>query len=318
MGFPTAVKMDPAPAFPGDFAGIGLRTSVLAGPKGLVAGAAGVTVGRFAWASPEPADINGGARVVNNFGVGEVTGFVHREQQALITTFLAESSNLIPAGFGMALMSNGDFWVLNEGVSIAHPGDVCYAQFGTGKAMFASGVAASASAGTISADQGGTFTGSIDDGVLTVTAGSPKIGAAISGTGGNAIISGTRIVSQLSGTPGGAGTYAVSIPGQTITSTTITMAYSIFTVAGTITGQFAIGDVLSGAGGGNAVGTGTTIYSWLTGAGALGSTAVVTAAPVGATTASQIDGTTNVATKWKARSTGAVGELVKITSWAQG
>lgn len=318
MGFPTSVKLDPAPAFPGDFAGIGLRTSVIAGPKGLVAGSEGVTVGRFAWAAPEPFDIDGGLRVVNNYGTGEVTGFVHREQQALITTFLAENSNLIPRGFPMALLSSGDFWVLNEGVTVARPGDTVYAAFGSGKAQFAAGVAASASAGTISADQAGTFTGSIDDGVLTVTAGSPVIGAAISGTGGNAIVAGTRIVKQLTGTPGGVGTYAVSIAGQAVTSTTITMAYSIFTVAGTITGQFAIGNVLSGAGGGNAVTTGTTIYHWLTGNGGLGSTAVVTVAAVGATTASQIDGTTSVATKWKARSTGAVGELVKISSWLQG
>jgi hypothetical protein len=37
-------------------------------------------------------------------------GFVHRDQQAIITVFLAESSNLIPFGFPVTLMRTGDYF----------------------------------------------------------------------------------------------------------------------------------------------------------------------------------------------------------------
>jgi hypothetical protein len=315
--FPNTIADGPAPAVVGDFASANAWLSAIAGPGGLVAGSEGVQIGRFAWAHPEPSDPNGTARVVHNYGAGAPTGFVHREGQGVFTNPYDGYGMLVPPGAAMTLHIAGDFWVINDGLAACAPGDACYAEMGSGKAMFAAGVAASASAATIGADAGGTFTGSIAGDVLTVSAGAPKIGAVLSGTGGNAIATGTRIVAQLSGTPGGVGTYAVSIGGQEVTSTTITMAYSVFSVLGTVVGKFALGNVLSGAGGGNAVGSGTTIRHWLTGDGGVGSTAVVDAAPVGATTASAIEGTTNVATGWKARSAAPVGGLVKISSWLQ-
>ena len=45
-------------------------------------------IGRFAWTAP-PVDPNGTNQVVNNFGAGNVAGFVHRAQQGLIITYLA-------------------------------------------------------------------------------------------------------------------------------------------------------------------------------------------------------------------------------------
>ncbi|KPA87296.1 hypothetical protein PF66_06206 [Pseudomonas asplenii] len=103
MGFQTVINQTPAPAVEGDFASANPYASVVAGEGALVAGASGVTVGRFAWATA--------AGVVSNVQTsGAPTGFVHRHQQAVITAWLGASSMLIPAGLQMGLMSAGDFW----------------------------------------------------------------------------------------------------------------------------------------------------------------------------------------------------------------
>lgn len=103
MGFQSVINQQPAPAVEGDFASANPNASVVAGDTALITGSAGVTVGRFAWATA--------AGVVSNVQTtGAPTGFVHRQQQAFITTWLGRSSMLIPAGIGMALMSAGDFW----------------------------------------------------------------------------------------------------------------------------------------------------------------------------------------------------------------
>lgn len=101
MGFQKSIYIEPALGVDGDFASSNPRSVVLAGPGQLVAGAAGVTVGRFAWA-----DTNG---LVTNVGAGKPTGFVHREQQGVITIWLAESTMVIPQGLMVVLHNLGDF-----------------------------------------------------------------------------------------------------------------------------------------------------------------------------------------------------------------
>ena len=98
-GFQTVVNTQPAPAVEGDFCNKNPRFSVDAGPGGLIAGDNGVVVGRFAWLSYEEVDANEAPAIVNNFGAGPPAGFVHREQQGLITGYLQESSMLVPTGF---------------------------------------------------------------------------------------------------------------------------------------------------------------------------------------------------------------------------
>src|SRR5581483_1789356 len=105
MPFQKSVNTQPAAAVVGDFASANPRSSVLAGPGGLIAGPNGLIVGRFAWLSFSGVDANDAPAVANNNGAGVVAGFVHREQQALITTYLAESGLAIPAGFQVTLMS---------------------------------------------------------------------------------------------------------------------------------------------------------------------------------------------------------------------
>ena len=312
MNFQTFVGTQPSPAVAGDFASANPRWSVDAGPGGLVAGAAGVTVGRFAWWSLSLADPNGAPAVVNNFGSGPVTGFVHREQQGLITQFLSESSSVIPAGFGMTLMSGGDFWVKNDGATECNVGMKAYANYADGKVTFAAtGASLSASAtGSIAAS---TFsvTGSINGNTLTVTAvGSGVVvpGATISGTG---IATGTKIVSQLSGAAGGIGTYSVSIEEQTVASTTVAGTYGTFTAASGLSGTFGVGDTLTGTG----ISAPTTITALGTGTGGLG-TYIVDVNTVVASTV--ITAGLQAETKYVAMSSGLPGELVKITSHVLG
>src|SRR5690349_3642775 len=137
MSFQTSVGVQPAPAVAGDFASSNPRWTALAGPGGLLAGTAGVTIGRFAWLSQQVIDVDNAAAIVNSFGTGPVGGFVHREQQALITAFLADSGMTIPSGFPVSLFTGGDFWVKNEGATAAQAGQYAYAAFGNGAASFA-------------------------------------------------------------------------------------------------------------------------------------------------------------------------------------
>lgn len=313
MGFQKSVNTQPAPAVAGDFASANPRASVLAGPGGLVAGPNGLTIGRFAWLSASVVDANDAPAIVNNTGAGIVSGFVHREQQGLITTYLSESGMLVPAGFQVTLMDAGDFWCVNDGATQALVGQKAYANFADGKVSFAAtgaGLTASAT-GSIAANTG-SFTGSIADDIMTLTAigsGVAVPGGTVTGTG---VATGTKILSQLlpllvGETLGGVGRYAVNIPEQTVASTTISETYGTFTAASALVGAFGVGDVLSGSG----VTAGTTITALGTGTGGLGTYIVDQNAVVTSTT---ITAGINSETKWICRSPGLPGELVKISS----
>lgn len=306
-GFQSQVYVQPAPAVAGDFCDANPRASVDAGPGGLVAGASGVTVGRFAWWDNSRIDPNNAPIIVNSFGAGPVTGFVHREQQGLITTYLAGSSMLIAPGFNMSLMSEGGFWAVNDGSAANALGDTAYANFADGKVTFATANAA-AFTGSVAASTG-SFTGSITDNVLTITAvgsGVARVGGTLSGTG---VASGTKITAQLSGTAGGIGTYAVSIPDQAVAAgTTISETYGTLTVSAVGSGTVAINGALSGTG----VVAGTKITALITGTGGTGTYVVDNNTVVGST--ADLTTTSNVATKWKALSIGQPGELVKIST----
>lgn len=313
--FQGQVYPQQAPAVVGDFCSKNPRASVLAGPGGLIAGPSGISVGLFAWLDSTYIDANGGALRANNYGSGPVGGFVHREQQGLITTYLAAYGMLVPAGMPVTLMSAGDFWAYNSGSAQAVPGNVAYANYLTGKVTFAAtgaATTASATTSTIAAGTAATFTGSINGSVLTASAVSNTIypGAVLSG---GTVATGTVVTDQISGTAGGAGTYSVSIPEQTVASASLTATpYVLDTTGGTVTGTIGIGStvVSSGTVTGVVVGAGVTAvyatgkYVVATGGGLAASGTVVLAS--------------DVQTKWVAMSSGAQGELVKITSWPLG
>lgn len=141
-GFQQTVNLQQAAAVEGDFASANPRASVVSHEGTLVAGATGVTVARFAWATA------GG--VVSNAGTGKPTGFVHRRQgAALITTYLAETSMLIPQGFEVTLMATGDYWVAPV-VSPAAIGNKAFASLTTGQIQ--PGAAGATIAGYIETD----------------------------------------------------------------------------------------------------------------------------------------------------------------------
>jgi hypothetical protein len=103
MGFQTVVNQQQAPAVAGDFASANPRAAVLSPvDASFIAGTGGATVGLFGWS-----DANGN---VTNAGSGAPTGFIHRDQQALITAWLGEESNVIPQGNTVTLFNQGDFW----------------------------------------------------------------------------------------------------------------------------------------------------------------------------------------------------------------
>lgn len=122
MGFQSQVQLQPALAVAGDFASNNPRAALLTGEGALVSGSSGVTVGRFAW-------VSGGT--VSNAGSGKPQGFVHRENQALITTWLAEKSNLVPQGLPITIHVAGDFWA--QTLTNATVGQKVYASLTTGE-----------------------------------------------------------------------------------------------------------------------------------------------------------------------------------------
>jgi len=112
MGFQTQIFIEPASAVAGDFASSNPRATLLAGPGSLTAGSTGVTVGCFAW-------VDFATGEVANSGAGKPSGFVHREQQAVMTVWLQEASQIVPQGLGVTLHVSGDFWVESKTASSA-------------------------------------------------------------------------------------------------------------------------------------------------------------------------------------------------------
>lgn len=307
-GFQTTVNVQPAPAVAGDFASANPRAVALT-PNGnaWVAGAAGVTIGRFCWV--DPADATGQGVTINSSGYGAPLGFVGRqEMNAAIVTYLAETSNVILAGKPVTVSRSGDFWALNTSAAPVTVGMKAYANYATGAIAFRA-TGAPATAGVMTAAiAASTFsvTGVIVEGVLSVTAvgsGTVVPGATISGTG---ITTGTKIARQLTGTAGGIGTYSVTIF-QSAASTTVSGAYGTATVSAVTSGTWGVGDVLSGTG----VTTGTIITALGTGTGGVGTYIVDPSQTAGSTA---ITGTSEYETKWYAQTWGAPTDIIKMTT----
>ncbi len=309
--FQTTVNIQPAPAVEGDFASADPRASVLAGPGQIVAGVNGCVVGRFAW-------LDGTYTRASNTGSGLPAGFVHREMQALITTWLNAYTMTIPSGLAVTLFREGDFWVRNAGTNYVVPNMKAYANLSNGSVSFAA-------TGTIPQDfsmtgsiaaGAGSLTGSIADNLMTITvvgSGTVQIGGTITGTN---VATGTVVTSQVSGTPNGVGVYTVTPPGQTVASTTLTEAHGVLTITAATTGTVHVGDTIVAGGGGNTASVaGTTVTALGTGTGGVGTYIVNNNTVV---TSGTLVGNAGVETKWLSASFGAAGELIKMTSWPLG
>lgn len=260
MSFQNRVNLQQAPAVAGDFASANPRASVLAGEGSLVAGPGGVTVGRFAWIQDDGKTVSNKANAVRI-----PDGFVHREQNALIVNYLAEGSNVIPEGFPVTLISAGDFWAQLKGANAAVRGSALFADYSTGEvaavAAQTGAVVTAAMGSTNTAALGGTFTASADTDatqlVVTSVTGLISVGDTVAGTG---ITAGTKILSQVSGTPGGAGTYKLDKT-NTASAATITAFGPTLHVTVT-TGLISVGETVSGGAG---FPTGATITAQVSG-----------------------------------------------------
>lgn len=215
-GFQTQVNLNQAPAQAGDFAGTNPNAAMVAGAGTLVAGSAGVTIGRFAWASAAGA-------VKGAWQAGNRIGFVPRLLQGLITTWLAESGYLIQAGSGMSLMVAGDFWAKFAGG--ASVGQKVYAYYADGTCYGA----ATATPPTVSATVN-TTNGSATVTVSAVSGTPLAAGQPISGTG----IPAGAYISALGTGSGGTGTYTISAnataDGTGVTATVTTAIETAFKV----------------------------------------------------------------------------------------
>lgn len=299
-GFQKQVNLTPAPAVAGDFASSNPRATVLAGPGGLVAGVGGVTVGKFAWVDTDGVTVRSRGTAAK-----APSGFVHREQQGLIQQYLDEASMNIPVGFPVILHNEGDFWAVNGGAGKFAVGDAVYANYADGT------VAQSAATNaTATGSMGATFTASGSGTNLTVSAvtGVLSVGETLSGTG---IPAGTTIVSQTSGTTGGAGVYVTS-QATTISAATATSFGNVLTVTAVASGSLDLGESVTGTG----IPAGAVLASQISGAtGGVGvyALSVPATAYAASTTVTSVGGV--AATGWKAQSAAAVGELVKISTW---
>ena len=132
-----------------------------------------------------------------------------------------------------------------------------------------------ANPGSISASIGGSFEAYTTGTIMTVTAvigGSLQSGDLVSGTdgGGNTIPSGCAIISQLTGLPGGSGTYLMGTAGSPgdLASSTITSLSATLNVTGSASGVLLVGQTLADLTG--ALAAKTTITELISGAGGAG------------------------------------------------
>lgn len=106
MGFQTQVYIQPAQALPGDFASSNPMIYKLSASGKMVADASGVTVGKFAYISATGLVSSKSLTAPNAARIG----FVHREQNAQIITYLADSGYTIQVGEPVSLWGSGDFF----------------------------------------------------------------------------------------------------------------------------------------------------------------------------------------------------------------
>jgi hypothetical protein len=227
QGFQEQVNAQPAPGQPGDLYGTNPRAVVIAvsDPQSGVAGPgnagaqgalvspaspdgfapAGLVIGNFAWADLTTQVVSQG------YNPSGQIGLPRRDGNAVITAFLGIASYVLNAGFLLTLFSKVDMWVKFAAGSAV--GQNVYADPVTGAAIAGSTAPTTAS-----------FTGAITTGVLTVSAiasGTLGPGAVIAGAG---VTAGNRITAQLTGVPGGLGTYQLSVADTGITAEAMTVA----------------------------------------------------------------------------------------------
>lgn len=313
MGFQTQVNQFPSPGLEGGFASNNPYSSVVAGNSALISDGT-VRVSSFAW------QVSGVAYGYSLTGVVP-DGFVSNENQALITTWLAETSMIMPAGLPVTMYDRGDFWARSV-FTEATIGQKVYANLLSGKIMAAATGAFPVTPSGVS----GTITASFATSIMTVTATSVYLakGMLITGTG---IPPGTYISSQLTGSAGSTGTYQLTtVPGTVASAATVvattqdvggatTSSCSAGTGSPTLTintvtdGSIYAGQLVHGT----SIPAGTYISALGTYTDAVGSGTVTLSANTTATiSAAAVLFSPWIETPWYVKSNGNVGDLIKI------
>jgi hypothetical protein len=315
-GFQSIVNSQPAPGQAGDFYGVNIRAVVLgsnipygtpgAGGQGavgqLVSPPGGLTVGNFAWA-----DLNTGA-VSQGFDPNGQLGFLHREEQAIIVTYLGISTYVVNQGFPITLFSQGSFWAKFAGG--ASPGQKVYADPATGAPIAANTTpVADSLTGSIGFSGTGTLvTATPNLTIASVVSGILSIGDTVTGTD---IPANTTILSQTSGTPGGVGVYVMSAnaSGTVSSAEAITSTSTVLDATAVASGTLGAGDVLSGSG----ITTGTQITGQLSGTpGGVGTYRIsVAQGPI----AGEAVTSNAILTNFIVKRTCGAGEVAVISSW---
>ncbi len=194
MTFQRTVNSQPAPGVEGGFASANPYASLLAGDSQLVAGAAGVIIGRMAFARNDTGVVTNG-----HPGVLSRLAFVSRYNVALITTWLASSTLVIQPGIDMTLHDAGDFWArFAAGAAI---GQKVFASYADGS-LSAAATGTSVAGADVTAT---TVSGSATITVTAVASGTIALGQPVSGTG----IPANSIIGSFGTGTGGTGTYAL-------------------------------------------------------------------------------------------------------------
>jgi len=226
QSFQQQVNLQPGVGEAGDFADANIRATVItptylpgvALKPGFVADATyPCIVGNFAWGD----QLTGFCASRYNGKASSKLGFVHRENQTIITQFLGQSVLALQPGLIATIYDQGSFWA--KFAAGATVGQSVFANYLDGSVY-------SAASNHSTQDFSATLSTISSGGVLDTTGGSVtgtvKVGDVLAGTGVGA---GVSVTSQISGTVGGAGTYQTTYAGAGVSSTTITGAGSVKT-----------------------------------------------------------------------------------------
>lgn len=263
-GFQTFVNNQLPIGVPGDFASVNPHASVNGGQGQFVAAPGGVNVGLFAWFDPSTGLAH------NYYTPNSFLGFVHRENNGLITQFLGIATQQVVPGNIVTGQEAGEFLGIFAAGATAKqkvytdPVTGALSSAATGGSITGGNTGASVSAAdvmtTIDADATGTAAAV---GMIVYGGGLPA-GTYIASSAGTG--SGTHLWNLLNvdGTPIPtiAGPVTVSLRGiietnylvmenvpANATSDTAALAVTgVLTIAGTITGVWEAGQFVSGAG----------------------------------------------------------------------
>lgn len=183
-----------------------------------------VTVANFAWCVP-------GGTAHGALTAGGILAFVSNEMEALITTWLAQDTLVVPAGLIVPAYTHGDFWAEMNGTGAVAVGDAIYAVNASGAPSTSSASATdtgykAASAIPAQASSSGNVTINGSTGVMTVavtvtgaiqTGANGQVGANVNGTG---VPANVFVLNQLTGTAGSNGTYNTTYRGADIAAFT--------------------------------------------------------------------------------------------------